>query len=294
MKRLFCTLLLVFVTFSASAEALPPRGAQPVEDLAGLLDSATLERLDQRLTALAAGTGVEFAVLTIGRRADFGESPDITSFATEMFNAWGLGDAVRNDGILLVVAARDREVRLALGTGFGAGNEGVAREVIEMAILPAFRQGKMAEGIEAGVAATITRIVEPSLNPAQAAALPPSRPVATGGSDLPRRAGPWALAGLAVVAGLAAMGRRRGGLSLWWTACPSCGKRRLSRTRRLARAATETEPGLRQVTTRCAACGWSETTDSPVPARGAAPRHERPDDPPDGGRSSGKGGSGSW
>ena len=47
-------------------------------------------------------------MVTIGSRRDYGEFDTIESFATGLFNAWGVGSAARNDGIMVLVANVDR------------------------------------------------------------------------------------------------------------------------------------------------------------------------------------------
>ncbi|HEY9889174.1 MAG TPA: TPM domain-containing protein, partial [Candidatus Obscuribacterales bacterium] len=76
---------------------------------------------------------------------------------TNVFNTWGIGDAARDDGILLLVAPGDRAVRIELGSGYSARYDSVAQLIIDEYLLPRFRQGQINEGIAVGVTQIIQR-----------------------------------------------------------------------------------------------------------------------------------------
>jgi hypothetical protein len=75
----------------------------------------------------------------------------IESFATNLFNAWGIGDAERNDGVLLLVARDDRLVRIELGAGYDPFDEGRLWTVFNEHILSDFGHK--------GLAAVIARVM---------------------------------------------------------------------------------------------------------------------------------------
>jgi uncharacterized protein len=299
MKRLFLFLLLW--ASPLTAQNYPAYTSTTVNDFADLIDPATEARIEAVLAKLAAEKGVEFTVVTIDRRADYGASPDIETFATGLFNAWGVGHAERDDGIMLLVAGGDREMRLELGAGYPASYDWLAEDVVDGAILPYFRDGEMAEGIEAGVTATITRIVAPFTEgrAPEPQPAPAPRPVATGSAE---RAGSGgfpvvgvAIGGLvAVLAALAVFGRS---LFLRFKPCPACNQRQLSRSREVLTRATRQASGLARVTTTCGSCGWTETvsqtlsriSDSDSSSSGGSSGGSF-----GGGSSSGGGASGKW
>lgn len=124
-----------------------------MSDYAGLLDASTKNRLEQLLTEVSQEAGVEIAVVTIPTLG--GQS--VEEAAVELFAAWGIGKKGKDEGVLLLVAPKERKLRIEVGYGLeGTIPDGLAGEIIRDTITPRFRQGRFAEGIEAGIA----RIVE--------------------------------------------------------------------------------------------------------------------------------------
>jgi uncharacterized protein len=64
----------------------------------------------------------------------------------------GIGRKGINDGVVLLIAPRERKVRIAVGPGLGRQlTDDLCRTIIEQQIIPRFRTGEMPDGIEAGV-----------------------------------------------------------------------------------------------------------------------------------------------
>lgn len=129
-----------------------------VNDYADLLDAGAEARIRDQLIALYGRSGIEMTVLTITRRADYGSTETNEAFATRLFNTWGIGNAARNDGVLVLVSRYDREMRIELGRFYGHRYDGAAQRVIDAHFLPFFRQDRYQEGIEEGVAETIAMV----------------------------------------------------------------------------------------------------------------------------------------
>lgn len=155
MFRLFFLFLILPVHLLA--QNLPAHQSSYVNDFAGLLDPETHARVETMLRDLRTGQDVEMTLVTINSRHDYGSSKPIADFATDLFNFWGVGHAERNDGILVLVAHKDREIRVVLGSGYPPMFDDRMEAVIDHHFLPWFRQGEFARGIEAGVTETIKR-----------------------------------------------------------------------------------------------------------------------------------------
>src|SRR3546814_7108504 len=64
---------------------------------------------------------------------------------------WGVGQEGKDNGVLLIVAPEEREVRIEVGYGLeGTLTDAVSSQIIRNEILPRFRRGDMAGGIVAG------------------------------------------------------------------------------------------------------------------------------------------------
>ena len=128
-----------------------------VTDLAGLLSHEQEHRIEQWLFDVEKTTGVEIAVVTIRSIRDYPGTANqtIEAFATGLFNAYGIGNMPKNDGVLLLVAERDRKVRIELGAGYGFARDRDAKRIIDRSIVPRFKRDRYADGIERGVKAIL-------------------------------------------------------------------------------------------------------------------------------------------
>ncbi len=241
-------LLILMFPVMGMAQTLPAPMADTVSDYVDLLTPEQESGLTATLNAARAKTGVHIALATMGRIADFGGSgQSIETYAKKLFNTWGIGDATRNDGVLILIASDDREMRIALGAGYDPVYDGLAQRVIDRDVLPLFKSGDYPAGITAAVAGVIDRIAVPF-----AAKTPPQ--------DLEPNDS-WVLYlvfgffGVVAAAIAAIAGHRQiGDIVTRWTRCPSCGARSQTRSRVVDLAATRTSVGHGIQTTRCASC----------------------------------------
>ena len=141
-----------------TVEGIPGWRDLYVNDYGDLLSDAAEARIRTQLEELYDRTGVEMTVLTIPEMITYGWSGDIEGFATTLFNAWGIGDAGRNDGVLVLVSRYNRQMRIELGAGYDASRDADMQRVIDDDFLPAFREDAYERGIERGVEATIFEI----------------------------------------------------------------------------------------------------------------------------------------
>jgi uncharacterized protein len=150
-------LILLLLPFQAVAQTYPDYTSTYVNDFAGLLGPESEARITDMLKQVRDERGVEITVATINGLSKYGEGLTIESFATGLFNTWGVGDAVRNDGILVLVSFSDREMRVELGRGYPASFDDRVKRVIDHHFIPWFKSGDYENGIEAGIAETIKR-----------------------------------------------------------------------------------------------------------------------------------------
>lgn len=164
MKHHF-SLFLVLLCSWISTQVIQAQSSYPawedlyINDLAQVVDSSHESQIRTLLNELYDETEVEATVLTINSIDDYdtGDS-SIESFATNLFNEWGIGDAERNDGILLLVAIEDRELRIELGAGYGPSDEDGLGGIIDWVIVPHFRDGDFSLGVYEGVEAIVAHV----------------------------------------------------------------------------------------------------------------------------------------
>ena len=161
--------LVVGFALSASVFAVVPVPAPGtrVTDLTATLRPEQLAAMEAKLRVFEARKGSQLAVVIVPTT----QPEAIEQFALRVAEQWKLGRQRVDDGALLVVAKDDRTVRIEVGYGLeGVLGDAVSKRIITEFILPSFRQGDYAGGIEAGVSQMIRLIEGESLPPAKAQA----------------------------------------------------------------------------------------------------------------------------
>lgn len=151
MKVLAATLALVLgVSCLPRAHAqvpLPPLEAR-VTDLTGTLTAAQQSSLEEKLSAFEARKGAQIAVLILPTT----QPEDIAQFGVRLLESWKPGRKGVDDGAALIVAKEDRAVRIEVQYGLeGVLTDATSGRIINETILPLFKEGDFAAGVNAGV-----------------------------------------------------------------------------------------------------------------------------------------------
>jgi uncharacterized protein len=126
-----------------------------VIDGADLLSQTQEAKLAAQLASVEMRTKHQFVVVTVNSLG--GHS--IEDYSNRLGNYWGIGRKGINDGVLLVVAPTERKVRIEVGKGLEKTlRDEEAAAIIRDAILPRFKENKMADGILAGSEGIIREI----------------------------------------------------------------------------------------------------------------------------------------
>lgn len=132
-----------------------PALSDRVTDLTGTLAANEKQVLETRLAALEKEKGSQIAVLIVPST----QPEAIEQYSIRVVDQWKLGRQGVDDGALLLVAKNDRRIRIEVGRGLeGAIPDAYAKRIIAEQITPAFRDGRFAEGIDAGVDALIALV----------------------------------------------------------------------------------------------------------------------------------------
>jgi uncharacterized protein len=141
-------LLAVWLPLAALAQgvqAVPPLTAH-VMDQTGTLNPAQLQALEAKLAAFEQARGAQVVVLMLPTTAP----EDIAAYAQRVGDSWKIGRKAVGDGLLLVVAKNDRQVRIETTKALeGAIPDLAARQIIDSALTPRFKQGDFAGGLDA-------------------------------------------------------------------------------------------------------------------------------------------------
>ena len=145
--------LWLFLATAAAAQSPPPVPRDYVTDQADILPAEVEARLAAQLKQFDEETSNQVLVAT------FPSLPagwTLEDFTVRTAQSWGAGEAKLDNGVVLFVFVKDREVRIEVGYGLeGALPDVTAKRIIEEQITPRFRGGDYPGGVEAGVDAII-------------------------------------------------------------------------------------------------------------------------------------------
>lgn len=154
------SILLLFICFglswsqpapAADSFVVPPLTG-PVVDTAQVLSPQTEQKLSQLLRQLRDQGGSQIVVLTLEQLAGL----PIEQASIEITDTWKLGTASKDNGVLLLIAVKDRSLRIEVGQGLeGQLTDAHARRIIDRIIVPRLKTGDFDGGVIAGIAAIL-------------------------------------------------------------------------------------------------------------------------------------------
>jgi uncharacterized protein len=131
-----------------AADPVFPALTGQVVDNANLLTVQQEASLSISLAALETKDSDQVVVVTVTSL----QGLEIEDFANRLFRHWQIGQKTKNNGVLLVVAPKERKVRIEVGYGLeGTLTDGQSSDIVQKTILPQFRRGDFGGGIMAGV-----------------------------------------------------------------------------------------------------------------------------------------------
>jgi uncharacterized protein len=133
------------------ALAVPPNHGR-VNDHAGVLSSQACIAIDGMLADLERTDSTQVMVLTVPSL----EGDSLEDFALRVFQTWGIGQKGLDNGVLLLIAEKERKIRIEVGYGLESRLTDLkAGRIIGNVIAPEFKQGRFDLGVIAGVSAII-------------------------------------------------------------------------------------------------------------------------------------------
>jgi uncharacterized protein len=145
----FATLGFAPARAAANFPALTGR----VVDQANALSAGERASLEGKLADLETKSGIQLVVATVSSLG--GE--EIEPYANELFRAWKLGEAKKNNGVLFLIAPKEHRVRIEVGYGLeGTLTDATSALIIANAVAPRFKAGDFDGGVARGVDDIIT------------------------------------------------------------------------------------------------------------------------------------------
>lgn len=150
MRHVFATftflasILLASLSFAQNFPALTGR----VVDNAQLIDAESKAKLVAKLEAFETKTSHQVVVASVRDLQGY----EIADFSNRLFRAWKLGTKEKNNGVLLLIAAKERKVRIEVGYGLeGVLTDATSRLIIQNALVPRFKTGDTSGGVTRAV-----------------------------------------------------------------------------------------------------------------------------------------------
>jgi uncharacterized protein len=148
-KRHACFLAALVLCLASLALALDfPALSGRVVDQANVMTAQSRNDLEAKLKELEDKSSIQLVVATVKSL----QGSDVETYTNELFRFWKLGEAKKNNGVLLVVAPAEHKVRIEVGYGLeGTLTDALSSVIISSAIIPRFKTGDFSGGIERGV-----------------------------------------------------------------------------------------------------------------------------------------------
>ncbi len=154
MKTKILSIIFFYVCLATCGPVLaytsPGEPSGFVNDFAGVLSKSVKAELEKQLTEFEQRQSNEIAVVTVSSL----DGDYIENYANQLFSDWGIGKQESDNGVLLLVAMQERQVRIEVGYGLeGALTDYESKMIIQSVITPAFKSGDFNAGILKGVQA---------------------------------------------------------------------------------------------------------------------------------------------
>ena len=155
--KLLFSVFFLSIAFFANAQQVPVRPVPPrlVNDFTNTLTPDQIQSIESRLVTFSDSTTTQIAVVVVETTGDY----DASEFAFKLGREWGVGSKEFNNGVVLLIAKRDRKLHIATGYGVeGALPDITAKHIIEDVITPNFRGNDYYRGIYLGTDAIMKSV----------------------------------------------------------------------------------------------------------------------------------------
>ena len=155
MKRniFLISILIIFLITEIKSEKLDNlKPLNFVSDYAEIISEENEIRLNNLIKRFEKATGIEIAVVTLESIGDL----SIEEAAVKIFEKWGIGKKGKDNGILVILALKERKVRIEVGYGLeGIITDSLAGSILDSYGIPYFSKNQFDEGFYKIVSAII-------------------------------------------------------------------------------------------------------------------------------------------
>src|SRR5205814_1313907 len=121
-----------------AAEDFPDVSKTLVTDYANVLSEGDKASLENKLVAFNDSTSTQIAIVIMRSTGGY----EIEEYSVQLFNKWKIGQAKKNNGVLILIAIEDRKVFITTGFGIeGVLPDALCKRIIDNDIKPNFKLG---------------------------------------------------------------------------------------------------------------------------------------------------------
>lgn len=134
-----------------------PNSSFYVLDQANLISTSVELDLIKISEALYNDTGAQIVVVTLDNLKGY----DLEQYSVQLFRDWGIGSVDKNNGVLIILALDEREVRIEVGYGLeGAIPDSVAGRMLDENMLPSLQDGDYDKAFNDTYQAVLKRVMD--------------------------------------------------------------------------------------------------------------------------------------
>ncbi|WP_102398857.1 TPM domain-containing protein [Haloimpatiens massiliensis] len=154
---IFFTCFLCFQPVYGEVDYPKPTEYKYVNDYADIIEKDELETIVSIGKELEDKTGAQAVIVTIKSLED----KDIDDYANKLFRKWGIGEQGKNNGLLILVAEKDRKWKVEVGTGLeGAVTDIQSKRIMEEYFTPEAQKGNYGKGLKYSYSALVDKIAK--------------------------------------------------------------------------------------------------------------------------------------
>lgn len=140
--------LFFVLCFNIPARTQFPKPTGAVNDFASVIPDVYKKKMADISQEMLEKAGVSLVVVTVESIGD----NDIETYANELYKDWGIGKKGEDKGVLILLALKERKVRIETGYGVeGILPDGKVGQILDDAVIPSFKRGQYGEGIFNGL-----------------------------------------------------------------------------------------------------------------------------------------------
>lgn len=144
---LLCVAIAISLTATVvcAAEKYPRHANTAVNDLASVIDPANTAKIESLAREILDKTGAAIVVATL---PELGPTEEINLYASGLYQAWGIGKKGEDKGVLILLAVKERKIRIETGYGVeGVLTDGIVGEILDKLVVPQLKTGETGKAL---------------------------------------------------------------------------------------------------------------------------------------------------